>query len=342
MLPAEAKELDESREALAEFGDFGLALIGPYRHGFSTQKFLVTSADGRFILRRLDGALPLERVQFIAASQKHLWKCGLAPQLVATRDGLLNCRQGTWWYLLSKFLPGTAGLSHVFSPAIAGAMGSLLGYAHSRYRMFALAGNGVRCLHFERKPRETLEQLAILHAQTNRDSDCIRIIQGKLVKLRAFNEALLNGVHRLPQQVVHGDYYVENVVFNECCKVAGLIDFDQSCLFYRCYEVLRGIMTSILHVHESLRLECLRMYLSAYCDVIELTSQEIVSMLPFYYFVLLGNPFGLEYIKQPGRNYANLREFAVYRWQLAQWIDDSFGELQEVISQTVPLYGRNV
>ena len=191
---------------------------------------------------------------------------------------------------------------------------------------------GTKCLHVDKSPSETLEQLAALHARNTGDADCTRIIEGKLEKLKLFNCALLDGVYGLPQQVVHGDFYVGNVVFTGGATIARLIDFDQSCVFYRCYEVLRGLMTSILHVPESLRLECLRAYLSAYCRVMGLTWLEIMTMLPLYYFVLLGNAFGLECSERRERDYANLREFAAYRWELARWIDARFGAVQEVIS----------
>jgi Ser/Thr protein kinase RdoA (MazF antagonist) len=211
-------------------------------------------------------------------------------------------------------------------------MGSFLGRVHDSYSTLEAPTVGAVHLRLNYGAVENLLELANFHRRVTGDAQCIRIITGKLARLSTLNPAVLDLAESIPQQVVHGDFYLCNIVFARS-GAPRLIDFDQTCRFFRCYEVIRGIMTAILYADERTRIECLRAYVSAYREIVDLTDRETEAMLPLFYSVLLGDPSGLEPSDCPARDYTALRDFALYRWQLLKWIEGRFAVIQETISR---------
>ena len=45
---------------------------------------------------------------------------------------------------------------------------------------------------------------------------------------------------KLSKQIVHGDFYLDNIIITG--NTLKITDLDQVCIFYKMYEVIRGMM----------------------------------------------------------------------------------------------------
>jgi len=308
--------------------DFSLA---PYPGGFCTQKYLITTKSRKLLLRELAPAITCERAEFLALSQDWQSRRGHAPRLIRTRHGgfVHNC--GSVFYLLSEFLPGICHPVTGFPSASDHTFGAFLGELHVRYGSMPTCATGAIHLRIPEEPLRKLVRLRMLHDEVARDEVVISILDDKIRWLQALEHTDLERLTCLPRQVIHGDYYAENVVFSATGRIIGAIDFDQSCLFYRCYEVLRGIMRMLLYSDEVKRILRLRDYLRGYKKTGSLSGEEVTYMLELYHFILLADVLGLEPRKNRGSDSVSLRDFVVYRWRLLRWIQAYYSVIQSTI-----------
>ncbi len=72
----------------------------------------------------------------------------------------------------------------------------------------------------------------------NNYQEYFKIIKYKLNILKGINIDDINYL-KLSHQIIHGDFYGDNILFDD--KNYKLIDFDQTCLFYKEYELMRGM-----------------------------------------------------------------------------------------------------
>lgn len=73
------------------------------------------------------------------------------------------------------------------------------------------------------------------------DKEYISYLNNKLEVLEMINyDSLFNKMQDTPKQIVHGDFYLDNLIFTEGMKWK-IIDYEQAGMFYKDYEIARAL-----------------------------------------------------------------------------------------------------
>ncbi len=83
--------------------------------------------------------------------------------------------------------------------------------------------------------------------------------------------------------MIHGDYYVENVFFNERKEVSNVFDFEKAEYAPRFYELFRSLFYTFFNGNiEERALKSAKLYLRSYIDAYPMNNEEISSGFKCY------------------------------------------------------------
>lgn len=179
--------------------------------------YRVVTVGGDFVVQRLHDAIPDAAVEDMRIVTAYLVSRGLqVPTLVATRDGMPFARDmsgGRW--RVYPWLPGRV-VDSVPDAAMAREAGRIVGLLHKHLAEFAYMPQG-SIPHFH-DTAFILTELQSVHPQL---PDEVRSIADDII---ATLPSLI--IADEPQQLVHGDLKISNLIFDASGQAIGIIDFD--------------------------------------------------------------------------------------------------------------------
>jgi Ser/Thr protein kinase RdoA (MazF antagonist) len=191
--------------------------VTPVRSGLLHATYRVVTVGGEFVVQRLHTAIPDSAVDDMRMVTAYLVSCGLqVPSLVSTLDGrpFVRDTSGGRWRVY-PWLPGHV-VESVPAPAMAGAAGRLVGLLHKHLAACDYIPQG-SIPHFH-DTDFVLTELQNVHPQL---SDDVRgIADGILATLPSLIVA------DEPQQLIHGDLKISNLIFDDLGHAVGISDFD--------------------------------------------------------------------------------------------------------------------
>lgn len=208
--------------------------------GYVNESWFLETATGRYVLRRRHPSLRDRRmIRAQHALVQHLYQTGFpSPRLVCTRHFATFLELGDEVYEVQEYVPGE--LYDAGRPAHLAAAAFALGWYHD-----AVRGFDHPALHrrVERYGAVALEQIV---------GRLMKDWQGKLdARLGTLCEALQSHVadvgaslkrfSGLPELVIHGDYYAENLVLRDDV-VTGVVDYDGAHWCSRAMEVAEALL----------------------------------------------------------------------------------------------------
>jgi Ser/Thr protein kinase RdoA (MazF antagonist) len=191
--------------------------ITPVGRGLLHATYKVVTVAGEFVVQRLHAAIPDSAIDDMRMVAAYLVSCGLqVPSLVPTLDGKPFARDtsgGRW--RVYPWLPGHV-VDSLPDSAMAHEAGRLVGLLHKYLAACDYIPQG-SIPHFH-DTAFVLTELQNVHPQL---PDTVRGIADDIL---ATLPALI--VADEPQQLIHGDLKISNLIFDDVGHAVGIIDFD--------------------------------------------------------------------------------------------------------------------
>ena len=267
----------EDRHALALW-DLGTVLSAAVpTSGTVNRTVLLQTSAGAFVLRvscREAGRVAWEHECINWAAEHGLPACRPIP---LPGGGTVLERGGTF-YALFPFALGRQVMRGELSTDQARAAGSCLARIHTAFQTFPAERTRVKNLDVNISaalasiPRIIEEAIQGLPIHTETEVVALGQLAGRRDWLRRswhLAEGLQGRLAALPQVVLHGDYQETNLFFDGG-SVSAVIDWDQSGLAARGWEVVRA-----LHLMLALNPELCRSFLGGYRGVLPLPEDEL-------------------------------------------------------------------
>lgn len=250
--------------------------IKQFRKGYSAKKWIVIDEDGnKYILKMLDHKY-IKNFPFALEIQSKI--NDLTPKVI--RDSLNNLciiNENSIFYL-TEFIDEQ---KHMYSAC---EIGYILGVLH----------NYLSNIHSD-------EKIEFIQYVDNKDK--IELLLNNctdkaLKKILKYKKKVLNDfdwdidLSKLNYQIIHGDFYIDNLIF--CKNKTKVIDFDQCCMFYREYELLRGFFVSLFSATHSVKhtLDLFKDYIHSYKEINN--QVDAINTYKLYLYVLANSLSGME------------------------------------------------
>ena len=191
--------------------------VTPVRSGLLHATYRVVTVGGDFVVQRLHAAIPDRAIDDMRMVTAYLVSCGLqVPSLVPTLDGKPFARDasGGRWRVYT-WLPGHV-VESLPDPAMAREAGHLVGRLHKHLAACDYIPQG-SIPHFH-DTDFVLTELQNVHPQLPDE------VRGIADDILATLPPLI--VANEPQQLVHGDLKISNLIFDDLGHAVGIIDFD--------------------------------------------------------------------------------------------------------------------
>lgn len=310
------------------------AKINPLSKGHVTQKWICITRTKSFVLKELPKGTTFHRALFISSLQHHLGNTqAYAPALVSNSDGTLFTTYSGSHYLLMEYWHSTQEFSEVLSPKQCYDVGSFLGELHSLFRNLKPQGDAIG-LKIPEEPLVALERIMKDNAAVKSSPffrDALMVKHRLLQKLLEMWEPQIS---QYPIQIIHGDFYPGNLILSNRFTIRGIVDFDQSGAFYRCYEFMRALLMTVAVPLPSSFGGPVRAraepFIAGYRQHTQLNEFELHGMLQLYLWVLAGDLCGLNRLSKE-EDLLQIQPFFSFRLALANWLDSVSSEMSSML-----------
>ncbi len=208
----------------------------PLGKGLINETYAVATADGRFVLQRINPRVfpnPEQIMANLAVLADHTaLRDGLrVPALIPARDGrpFLRTADGALWRLM-ELIPDAVNLERLRTPDEARQVGRALGAFHRLTRDLPPSRLGFSLPGFHRTPDYLARHLALRadlgqRTEVEAGADLLGQIVVRAPLAAVLEEALAAGL--IPRRVVHGDPKLDNILFHAVDgRALALIDLD--------------------------------------------------------------------------------------------------------------------
>lgn len=272
---------DEISDLLTYYALGDLLSCQRVERGYVNENWIIDTTTGRYFLKRRHPSLrDPHRLNAQHVLVQHLNAAGFpAPAIIPTRDGSTFLDLDDEVYEIHSFIDGTIG--DIRRPAHFAAAARTLGWYHT-----TVEGFDHQDLHPKRRygPSGLAQVVEQLVADwRGRTSPALDKLLGKL---RAHVEDLVfrfQECRQLPELVIHGDYYAENLIF-QGHVVAGVVDYDLARWSWRATELAEALIyfaaerpgrLKYIVYPGVLNLSAAQRFLAAYQEMINLSNAEI-------------------------------------------------------------------
>ncbi|MBI4656531.1 MAG: phosphotransferase [Elusimicrobia bacterium] len=302
-------------------------------NGFTNMNWYVGARGKIFVLKKFNDTFSEERIKFITTCQNYLAKTKkFAPQIYPSIDGKLYLRSHGSYYMLSEYIQGYSLLPSQLPPYSYAYLGAFLGGIHKELECFKEYPGERYFLKYPKNALERIESLLKYHKKNIRSPFYYDSLKLKYKLLSLFDENLIKRFSNLPKQIIHGDFYLGNLIFSEYRETPVLIDFDQASLFPRIYEFMRAAIFLMDWQQNWINFkEKTKKFLRAYLSKNKLGLEETILGVDFYYWILLSDIFCFSVNSTTGQG--DLMPFARYRIKIIKSLSKKRDSLKEVLAQ---------
>jgi len=249
--------------------------------GYVNEKWLVKTTAGQYLLKRRHPSL--REPSLIGAQHalmQHLRSTGFpAPAVIPTRYTTTFLQLQNETYEIQEYIAGDP--CDATNPVHLTAAARTLGWYHNAVRGF---DHPVFHRPRERYGPTALGQIIdrLMEAWHGRTSPQVDLLIGALEEQARDLTARFAEFNQLPELVIHGDYYADNLIFEDDV-VAGVVDYDLAHWCCRAMELAEALIYfsterpgRLKHIVYAgvLNLEVVHGFLAAYTDTTPLSGSE--------------------------------------------------------------------
>lgn len=277
---------EETIVAVLEHYDLGELQDCHYiHHGVVGDPWWIETTTGEYFFKRRYRARSDPRlITAQHALVEHLSANGFpAPDIMPTQRGALFLDLRGEIYEVHRFIPG--GLCDVSKPAQFAAAARTLGWYHRTVQAFDQPD-----LHWPRQrysPKALGEILDQLVAEWRGRTDArLESFVGELKEHHHDLTARFDGFDELPELIIHGDYYADNLIF-QGDSVVGVVDYDLAHWCFRAMELAEALIyfakagsARFKHIvyPDVLDLDAVGRFLAAYNATSRLSEPEVYAL----------------------------------------------------------------
>lgn len=257
--------------------------------GFLSENFILTDDTTNYFLKkyRFDNEEKIRKIHQV----KEYFSDGGIPVIrpIPGKDNQTFFSHEGNYYALFPFVKGRQLTAREMTEKAVISLGEMLGAIHllGKKSTLAIEGDGdFKAWNKERFLKDTetiLEKINATRLSTDFDKLALKsiLLKKDLVEKNTltFEQFGFSNDHLL-----HGDYFAQNVFFNENDEVSFVFDFEKAGYGPRYFEVVRSMLYSVFKEKPDKKdIGKGKLYLDSYCKIYPLTQDEITKSLQAYY-----------------------------------------------------------
>lgn len=299
----------------------GESKVNKANQGYINDVWDITTLESRFILKRFN-KVDKEKLNYLLSIEDSL--LNLCPSIIKNNSGEL-CTEldNAELYVLYEFVEGRHLNRNDVTPEIAKKIGNYLGKFHKELFNIGqyMEKNYLSSLHISAP--KTSEITALLE-ENRSEKSYTKLLNNKLIVLSEIDYDEINSfMSQLPLQIVHGDFYLDNLIYTKNNEWK-IIDFEQSGLFYKEYEIARALFMICYNSDDTRQynFEKISNFLDGYKESNDF--MDLRGVIKLFLYSLANSLYCF-------KDWKNLslekREYALYRNNMMIWIYDNLTDI---------------
>ncbi len=300
--------------------------------------------EKKYVVKRYPPEFSAARTDFITRVHNSVNRAmGFAPSVIPTLSKQLYVDLGEYTYDLTEFASSEIIKSEEVEDVegFFRMIGAFVGSLHTSMAQFNITNEHdlEALLHINPPNGDHFSKLLEKYCEENVDEEWQEILRKKMKIANSYSPVMTRAANKFPKNIVHGDIYMKNLLFDENHQVKGAVDFARAGIFYRCYEVFRSFIQINKFFHgEKIVPAHLKIFLEGYLSTNNLEVSELKSMLSLYIYTQAADVtfFDVDTVKNGGdkADYAKFRFNSLLSLHNQHHIlQSTINELQKVIEK---------
>lgn len=318
-------ESNEIEEIISEYFD-GCCTIRKIEKGYACNKWLINNSRNEKIFLKEMKNISDNRLKFINYVQTVLRKN--TPKILKSKSGTDFIKKDDFKYVAYEYIEGNSFEKHILTDDYIYRLGRALGILHKELSKIKISETeDTTYLKIGTDNDIELESMLVWY-ENNELNEFADVIRYKIEIKRKLQKNIDVAKSKLSKQVVHGDFYIDNLLVRNGSVI--ITDFDQTCVFYKMYEVMRGMMMISFDDASSCQdnLNRTKFFLNGYKKENKLEHLDLA--IDLYSYTLANSMYCMrkeDYLNE------NRKTFALRRYKMLKWIYENKGEITNLIDK---------
>lgn len=255
--------------------------------GFASENYKIITTDGIFFLKKHRGS-GAKRIDSIEQAEQCFANGGIPVVLpIKNKNAKLYSVINGSIYVLYPFVSGKQYISGNIPLEMASKMGSVLAQAHL-VTVDGFTGTYNEDPNFSLRPKDDAlsrmdKIISSIPKKTGFDEIAIRELKLKKALLQNAG-ATIESIDRASRNICLGDYYPDNVFFDQDGNIAHIFDLDMAGPGPRIVELVRSaLLTCCWYVYTPENIQKTKAFIYEYYKMYPFTEQELRDAIEFYF-----------------------------------------------------------
>ena len=282
--------------------------------GYSANKWIIETKTKKYILKEENiSELRMKYILYIIENIKDI-----TASVIKTKNTCNYVSYNNKLYYLMDYID-SQDIDKIFSNKKYYNLGIFLGKLHNKLSTL----NKYQDSYLDFNDNYNVLNKYLKDAEENNYIEYIEILKYKISILNELDISKID-LTKLSSQIVHGDFYIDNVLYDDRFKV---IDFDQSCNFYKEYEVLRAMFLICLSNDYKSSLTNMKEFMHGYLQFNVINSPE-----DSYNLYLYVQANSLSSLKKERYKNDEKRKFALKRYNILKFLVQEKENIIKILS----------
>lgn len=293
-------------------------LINKVNKGYAHNKWIISVDKGQQLFLKEFKDISYDRIEFVNYIQERLKE--FSPKIIKSRENKMIVIENNSVYVAYKLINGdTINKKDILDNEIY-AIGKFLGRLHKNMREINISDKLTERTSIKIGENNLKEMLTLLEVYENEKKlEYVEIIRYKMELIRQIPKIKIEQIKKqLTKQIVHGDFYLDNIIVAK--NKLTVVDLDNTCVFYKMYEVIRGMMMIAFDEDEENNKNIKKTinFLKGYKEENILENMEM--SIDLYEYILANSLYCLNI---DDYNDTEKKKFALNRYHMLKWLDEN-------------------